>query len=374
MKGSIRRRSKNSWEISLDIGRDSSGKRLRKFVNVKGSKRDADRKLRGILVSLDRGIPLDSKTITVSDFLRRWLADCVSVQTRPRTYERYESDVRLHLEPVIGHLKLSQLSPSDIQTLESDLLLSGKSSSSVRHVHVVLKSALKKTMKWGIVYRNVADLVDAPRVQTTEIDPPDIGLAMRIFDEAFKGPYGPPIAFLAQTGCRRGETLALEWSRVDLEAGIAHITKSLQRIGRQGLKFTDPKSRQSVRRVKLGSRIVEILRERRGLQLLRQVELSEVWEENDLVFPGPIGKPLDPATLTRNFIKIVRKLGLDGVRLHDMRHFHASQMYANGLQLKDLQQRMGHSSVSVTADIYTHVDIGMQKAALEAFEESMSDA
>ena len=374
MKGSIRRRSKNSWEISLDLGRNSSGKRLRKFLNVKGSRREADRKLREILSTLDRGLPIDSKTITVSEFLRRWLADCVSIQTRPRTYERYESDVRLHIEPVIGHLKLSQLSPSDIQSLESDLLLSGKSSSSVRHVHIVLKSALKRAMRWGLLYRNVADLVDAPRVQRTEIDPPDISVAMRIFDEASKGPYGPPIAFLAETGCRRGEALAMSWSRIDLDAGIAYITKSLQRIGRQGLKFTDPKSRQGIRKVKLGSRTVDMLREHRGKQLLKQVELSEIWEENDLVFPGPTGKPLDPATLTRNFIKIVRKLGLENVRLHDMRHFHASQLYANGLQLKDLQQRMGHSSISVTADIYTHVDIGNQDEALEAFEKSLSDA
>ena len=119
---------------------------------------------------------------------------------------------------------------------------------------------------------------------------------------------------------------------------------------------------------------MDMLREHRGKQLLKQVELSEIWEENDLVFPGQTGKPLDPATLTRNFIKIVRKLGLENVRLHDMRHFHASQLYANGLQLKDLQQRMGHSSISVTADIYTHVDIGNQDEALEAFEKSLSDA
>ena len=101
----------------------------------------------------------------------------------------------------------------------------------------------------------------------------------------------------------------------------------------------------------MGTRTVEMLREHRGKQFLKKMELSDIWEDNNLVFPGPMGKPLDPATLTRNFIKLVRELGLKNVRLHDLRHFHAIQMYASGLKLKDLQYRLGHSSIAITADI-----------------------
>ena len=372
MKGSIRRRSKNSWQLSIDLGRDTSGKRLRKFVTVQGQKSDAQRKLREILSTIDKGIPVDGKDITVSEFLRRWLADYVSVNTRPRTYQRYESDVRLFLEPAFGSIKLSTLSPWDVQNMESNLLASGKSNSSVRHIHAVLKNALRRAMRWGLIHRNVADLVDAPRQNRTEVTPPtreEVGKILRVANET---EYGPVLSFMVDTGCRRGEALAFSWDGIDLDMAIAYVSRNLQRIGQEGLQFLEPKSKQSRRPIKLGTRTVEMLREHRGKQLLKKMELSDIWEDNNLVFPGPMGKPLDPATLTRNFIKLVRGLGLKNVRLHDLRHFHATQMYASGLKLKDLQHRLGHSSIAITADIYTHADIDMQTEAVKAFEDSMS--
>lgn len=173
MKGSIRRRSKTSWELSIDLGTDAQGKRLRKYENVKGTKGAADRRLRELLASLDKGLPLDGGQITLIEFLERWLADYAFPNTRPRTAERYASDVRLHIVPAIGHVKLPQLRPSDIQQLEASLLQAGKSARSVRHLHVVLKLALKHAVRWGLVYRNVAEAVDPPRIHQADVQPPD---------------------------------------------------------------------------------------------------------------------------------------------------------------------------------------------------------
>ncbi len=141
MKGSIRRRSRTSWEITIDLGKDADGQRHRKFVNVKGRKADAERQVRELLTSIDKGLPLDTETMTTGEFLEKWLQDYAVPNTRPRTSERYASDIRLHINPALGHIKLTDLRASHIQKLEADLITVGKSANSVRHLHRVLKSA-----------------------------------------------------------------------------------------------------------------------------------------------------------------------------------------------------------------------------------------
>jgi hypothetical protein len=125
LKGSVRSRSKGTWELTVDLGTDANGKRRRKFVSVKGTKANAYRELRNLLGSLDKGLPLDSGRITVVTFLYRWLRDYVALNTRPRTFERYESDIRIHISPVIGHIQLTKLASADIQDLEARMLENG---------------------------------------------------------------------------------------------------------------------------------------------------------------------------------------------------------------------------------------------------------
>ena len=230
MNGSIRKRGKGTYELTIDLGRDANGERRRKFVNVKGTKAQAQRQLRDILASLDKGLPVDTGKITVGEFLNRWLKDYAIPNTRPRTAERYESDIRLHIAPAISHIQLSRLAPSDIQTMEARLLERGKSASSVQHVHAVLREALKHAMRWGLTHRNVAEGVDPPKPHRPEIQPPSAEGVWEILGLAEKTPYSAVLQFMAFTGCRRGEALGLRWSDVDLENGTAAIVQSLQRV------------------------------------------------------------------------------------------------------------------------------------------------
>lgn len=374
MKGSIRRRSKNSWELTVDLGVDAQGKRRRRYENVKGSKAVADRRLRELLASLDNGLPLDGGQVTLIEFLNRWLIDYAIPNTRARTSERYASDIRLHIAPAIGHVKLAQLRPSDIQQLEAKLLKAGKSARSVRHLHVVLKLALKHAVRWGLVYRNVADAVDPPRVQQADVQPPDAEQVWKILGAAEKTPYGAALTFIARTGCRRGECLGLRWTDIDLENGTASIVQSLQRVGKQGLIFQPPKSVKSRRSIALDGATIDMLRKHRGEQVLTNMELANAYRDNGLVFPGPFGDPLDPATLTRNFEKLAAGVGVEKVRLHDLRHFHASLLLKAGTHLKVVQERLGHASIAITADIYSHVAPGLQREAAAAFEDAMDKA
>ena len=374
MRGSIRKRGKNSWELTINLGRDAQGKRLRKFVNVKGKKADADRRLRELMASFDRGLPPDNGKVTVAEFLERWLADYAEPGTRGRTAQRYESDVRLYMVPAFGHLRLTQLRPSDIQALEAKLLKQGKSARSVGHLHTVLKEALKHAMRWGLLHRKVAEAVDPPRVHRKEVQPPDAIDVLLILELANETPYAPPLTFLARTGCRRGECLGLRWSDVDLENGTASIVQTLQRVRKQGLVFLPPKSAKSRRAISLDAETVRSLREHRGKQVLLKVELGDAWGDHGLVFPGALGQPLDPATLTRNFKKLAGRVGMSHVRLHDLRHFHATMLLKSGTHLKVVQERLGHASIAITADTYSHVAPGLQKAAAEAFSDAMEQA
>ena len=197
MKGSIRRRSKSSWEITIDLGKDADGKRQRKYVHVQGKKADAERQLRELLSTLDKGLPVDTNAITTGEFLEKWLQDYAVPNTRPRTSERYASDIRLHIKPAFGHIKLTDLRASHIQKLESDLVASGKSATSVRHLHRVLKSALKRAMRWGYVYRNVAEAVDPPGQVHHEIRPPELDQVLELLRLADDTPYGTALTFMA---------------------------------------------------------------------------------------------------------------------------------------------------------------------------------
>ena len=163
------------------------------------------------------------------------------------------------------------------------------------------------------------------------------------------------------------ECLGLHWRNVDLDSGTASIVASLQRIRREGLTCTPPKSSKSRRAVALDSDTVAMLRELRGKQILWKAGLGDVYHDNGMVFPGPFGKPLDPATLTRNFENLVRKAGLRHVRLHDRRHFHATLLLQAGTHLKVVKERLGHASIAITADTYSHVAPGIQRAAVDAF-------
>ena len=373
MNGSIRRRGKHTWELPVDLGRDTQEKRRRHFVNVKGTKAEAHQRLREILASLDKGLPIDSCKVLVRAFLQRWLHDYAVPNTRPRTAERYESDIRLHISPALGHIPLSRLAPADIQAMEARLLARGQSARSVQHVHTVLKEALKHAMRWGLVYRNPAEGVDPPRPQRHEIQPPDADGVVQILRVAKETPYHAVFHFMAFTGCRRGEALGVRWRDVDLENGSAAIVQTLQRLKGRDLVFQPPKSSKSRRSIALDAQTIGLLRDHRGIQLLRQMEMGTGYDDRGLVFPNVLGGPLDPSVLTRNFEKLVRNVGLTNVRLHDLRHFLATLLLKAGIHPKIVQERLGHSSIMVTLDTYSHVVLGLQEKAASSFSKAMEE-
>jgi len=256
--------------------------------------------------------------------------------------------------------------------MESLILDSGKSASTVKHIHNVLHQALRHAMKWGLIWRNPAEAVDVPKVRRTEIQIPETSTILRLLETAKSTPHYPAYNLMAFTGCRRGEILGLRWEDVDLDRSQISIVQTVQRVKGQGIIFEPPKSSKSRRLIVLDDATVEVLRTHRVQQLESRLQLGSLWTEYGLVFPGSRGLPLDPPAFSRNWKTLVAKAGFQNVRLHDLRHFHATLLLKEGTHPKVVQERLGHANISVTLDTYSHVVPSMQTEAASVFAEAMA--
>lgn len=373
-RGNLRQRSKGTWTLTVELdGNRETGNRQQHFETFYGNKKEAEKRLGELLHQLDAGLPVDKGKLTMNDYLATWLRDVVAVRNRPRTQAAYATIIRHHISPVIGRLPLAKLQPSDVERLEA-LVKAHRSASTAHHVHVVLSKALKDAMRKGQVARNVCQYVEPPRVGAYEVHPPDAQAVHAILGETDKTPYAVCYRFMAYTGIRRGEAVALRWRNIDLDRSVASIVEEAQRLTGRGIVFMPPKSAAGRRGIALDKHTIDLLREHRGRQILYQMELEGAYEDNDLVFPGPLGGALDPSVLTRNFKKAAKRAGYPGVRLHDLRHFHATGLIQAKTHPKVVQERLGHASAAFTMQVYGRVAAGLQAEAAEAFAALMDTA
>ena len=373
MNGSIRRRTKGSWELTIDLGRDEHGKRLRKFVNVKGKKADAEKKLRELLSAYDRGIPISIEKITVVQWLDRWFNEHVLPHTRQRTQERYRGIIRMHLVPNIGNLPRNKLGPAHIKALEAKLLDDGMAAKGVELVHGVVSGALKYAVDMEVLERNAAQSVTSPKVKRREVEPPTVEKVSKVLELAKSEdhPLFPAIRLIAYTAIRRGECLGLCWNYVDLDAGTITIVQSLVRSIDKGLILEPPKRDSSRRVIDIDKGTVGVLRQHRVKQMEHRLVLGKSYQDNDFVFPDEFGNRKDPMALTRGIQSLSKRAGVATIKPHDLRHFHASVLLQSGQSPVIVSKRLGHSSVSMTLDIYSHLLPGWQKEAADAFAKAM---
>jgi len=376
MKGSIRQRSKGSWEIFYDMPADPvTGRRRQKSQTIKGTKRDAQRVLREILISLEQGSYVKPNKINLGDWLRQWLKDYVSMNTTERTQESYTSIVERHLIPSLGKVMLTELQPQHIQSYYAEKLSKGRadgkgglSARSVVYHHRILSKALDYAVKMGVVVRNVADVVQPPRVARVTMRTLSPEEVTRFLEAAKDTDYYVYFAGLVFTGVRRGEMLALRWRNLDLDIGTLAVVETAYRLGNGEYRIKEPKTPQSRRTVILSSSLVELFKVYRADQELLRIQLGVSLNADDFVFIRPDGSPINPNAVTLAFKRIIKRAGLKDIRIHDLRHTHASLMLKAGVHPKVVSERLGHSNISITMDIYSHVMPGMQEAAVERFD------
>ena len=382
MRGHITKRGKDSYTIVLNLGRDpSTGKRKQQWVSVKGTKKDTEKRLSELLSHIDNGSYIKPYKTTLAEFLDRWLKDYAYANLAPRTAEGYETIIRQHLIPKLGSIPLIRIKPEHIQKYYSETLANGRcdgkgalSSLTVRHHHMTLHNALKCAVKWGLLVRNPADAIDAPRTTHTEMkvmSEDDLNMFLEV---AKPTPYYSLFYLALFTGMRRSELLGLRWSDVDLLLCQLSVTRAMHRLRNGDIVFRPPKTAKGRRIVSLSPSTALVLREHReGQETIRLLQGLRL-RDNDLVFSREDGSPLVPNAVTSAWIRLVRRAGLEGIRLHDARHTHASLMLKQGVHPKIVQERLGHSTIAITLDTYSHVAPGLQEAAANRFDEVLNPA
>jgi integrase len=294
------------------------------------------------------------RDVQVSTYLERWLADAVQHSVRPKTYENYDLCVR-RLLPIIGRARLRALTPEQIQFALSKLLDSGMAPRTVHQVHMVLRKALKQGVLWRMLVTNPSDAVSAPRPERKEMRTLTEE-EVRRFLTVTRGMRDHGLwVFLVTTGLRLGEALALRWSDIDLQEGRATIRRAVQRQRGAGLVFVEPKSARSRRTVPIPQETVEILEEQKRFNDRDRRKARDLWQENDLVFPTPVGRPRDTAYRSISFHAALDRAGLPRMRLHDLRHTAATHLLTKQVHPKVVQDLLGHSTIAITLDTYSHV-------------------
>ena len=368
-RGYIRQRSKvrkDSWSIQVFLGVDPETKKRRYYnESVRGSRLEAEQRLTELLGEMDAGSLVRAPDLTFGEFLEEWYEGYLRARVRDRTAEGYREIMDRYVVPRLGGVLLDRLTSRHIQAVESSLLREGGvrgqglSASTVLHVHRVVSGALGHAVKMGLLSRNPAQAVEPPRVPRYEVR----SLTweeVRVLMEHIGDPKRRMLVLLAlQTGLRRSELLGLQWRDVDLAGSTLAIRRALIQLSTRETQLTVPKSGRA-RVVALFSGTVEALRE-------YGAAVAPVLGAEDFVFRRADGSPVRPDSVSQWFKREAVGAGFGDLRFHDLRHTHASLMLREGVNLKIMTERLGHSGVAITGDLYSHVQPTVQHQAVEVF-------
>ena len=420
-EGSICQRSDGRWMGRVDLGwRD--GKRRSKAIYGLTRRAVSDR-IGEITRAARDGSIIEDERQTVAQFLARWVDDVARPRTRPRTLTTYEGAIERHIVPHLGRIRLSKLKPQHLQAWLGQLETAGVSSNRRRYARVVLRMALNTAMRWNLLSRNVATLVDPPRVVAREIralTPEE----SRQFLAAIEGiPLEAFFTVALACGLRLGEGLGLRWEDIDLDRATLQVRQTIQRFGgdatvrrpllaqrkrllklllkaredkrpeacvaigaelkqvraalkavKTSVQVVEPKSARSRRTIALPATVVKALNRHRVRQLEARLAAGKRWQDTGLVFSTPTGTALDPRNITRAFKAILVAQKLPPIRIHDLRHSCATLLLVQGVSPRVVMETLGHSQVSLTLNTYSHVLPALQEDAAAKMDAILSNS
>lgn len=373
---------KDAWGIVLELGNDANGKRKQKWSTFHGTKTQARAELRRLLHDAERGVPIESPNQTLGVFLATWLATYAKNSVTPKTYERYEDHILRHIVPALGHVPLSKLTPMQVENFYAarrsggrlDGRAGGLSERTLLHMHSVLNLALKCGVRWQVLARNPMEGVTRPKATSTEMKCLSSQDASHLLELAKTTPHYTLLCVALGTGMRRGEILALRWSDFDLDTKAVFVRRSLEQTRGGSLRFKEPKTRRGKRRVDLPASLVGILRRHKATQARQRLLLGSEYHDDDLVFSKASGSPIPPDNITGFFRVFAANSGHQGLRFHDLRHAHATILLQQNVAAKVVSERLGHSSIAITLDTYSHVLPTMQDDAACRLDDALWNA
>lgn len=373
MTGHVRRRGARSWELKYDVEAAPAGQRRIRYVSFKGTKRDAELELARLVAQEAGGEGVDPSKATLTDFLDRWERDWAGLNVSPKTFERYSELLRRHVKPHIGQVRVQKLRPVVLADLYAKLIReTGLAARTVGHVHRVTRRALGHAVQWGVIRSNPADNVSPPPVEPTEVQilrSNDVQTILeRLRDRRGRLLYTVALTVLS-TGLRRGELCALRWSDLNLDTGKLSVERSLEQTRQHGLRFKSPKTRHGRRTISLPAAAVSELRAHRKAQLEMRLRLGQGKVPDDaLAFANWDGQIRNPDALSKEWAGGMKQIGMPHITLHALRHTHASQLIAEGLDILTISRRLGHGSPTITLGVYGHLFANTDERAAQIME------
>lgn len=354
-EGSIYRRKDDRW-VGQYLVYTAEGPKYRYLYGK--TRQDVSKKLTKAMADRDGGVVFDAGRLTVEEYLERWLSDSLQGTVRASTCERHEINLRVHIRPTLGRVLLKALTPAHVRALHREKLDEGLAPATVRKIHSTLHKALSQAVADGLLPRNAAD-VKAPRPAPEEMRPlseDEARTFLQVVEES--GDRFEPLYVLAiTTGLRRGELLGLRWDDADLDSsatGTLRIGRALVREGGRHV-IGETKTRRGRRQVNLTPRTVKALKAHRKRQLEERMKLAGLHEDQGLIFATEVGTPVNPENLVkRSFKPLLEKAGLPKMRFHDLRHTCATLLLGRGVHPKMVQELLGHATIAMTLDTYSH--------------------
>ncbi|WP_448330106.1 tyrosine-type recombinase/integrase [Streptomyces sp. DSM 41534] len=350
--GTITKRKDGRYQCAVYV-LQPDGTRARKFAYGK-TWAECDNKRRELLAKVDGGIPVPTRSAKLAEWLPYWLDNVIKPNRKRTTYSKYAMHIRLYLVPMLGAKRLESLGPRHVRTFLAELARK-TTPATAKEAHRVLRTALTAACREELVTRNVASLVEAPKVTSRETTPWSLDETLRFLEEARHDQLYAAFVLAIAMGLRRGEVLGLRWSDVDLDKRVIRVGNQVQRIG--GELYQDTTKTGKIRPVPLPLICLAALRWHR----LRQAGAPA---PGALVFTTGTGRPIEPRNLNRSFSRLTASAGLRPIRLHDARHGCATLLTAAGVAPRVLMEILGHSQISMTMDVYTHVAQDTQREAI----------
>ncbi|MCX4302653.1 MAG: site-specific integrase [Clostridia bacterium] len=389
MAGSIEKRGKNSYRLTVSEGFDLNGNPMIHRKTVHGSKKDAKVELAKFVTEVQNGLVVDGKSLRFSEFTEIWKRDYGSKELAPTTYKRYCRMLETRLLPYFGHFYINKIRPTNIMKfydlLEKDTQLVRKkgnngsktkkplSGKTILEHHRLLRAMLHKAVYWQLIVANPAERVQAPKARKPKRRSYDDEQTKILLENLEKlsieeTKYKVAIILTVFTGVRLGELMGLEWQDIDFKNGIISINRSSQYLSDMGVFTKTPKTESSIREIAIPEFIISLLEEYKLWYEEQKSIYGELWTNSDRLFVQADGKPMHPSSISKWFVKYVSTIGLPVINFHGLRHTNASLLVAQNVDIAVVSARLGHAQISTTLDFYVHPLLSHNRKAGYALE------
>ena len=389
MAGSIEKRGKNSYRLSCLAGYNLQGKPIKKTKTVHGTKKEAEIELAKFVADVQNGMVIEGKSLRFSEFTEIWKRDYGSKELAPSTYKRYCRILETRLLPYFGHFYVNKIKPTDIMQFydllskdtqlvrkkdnEGNKTLKPLSGKTILEHHRLLRAMLHKAVYWQVIVSNPAERVQPPKAKKPKrkyYDDDQCKILLenleQLDEEQIK--YKTAIILTVFTGVRLGELMGLEWSDIDFRNGIISINRSSQYLADKGIFTKTPKTESSIREVAIPEFVISLLEEYKLWYEEQKALCGELWDNSNRLFVQANGKPMNPSTISKWFVKFIEQIGLPVINFHGLRHTNATLLIAQNIDVAVVAARLGHAQITTTFNFYVHPIIAHNKKAGFALE------